>query len=276
MTETTTPSVEGKTIASYLETEGLAKARELIAKGGEEQLNRAVYILEHVPKQVSASTLVLAEAKLEQLASLKEKQRKTVEKRHTRRIAAIVALVAAIICAPFALGAIKDQIALSGRLKPDASENPVVISYDGRYYGNLCEEYIDKALDGEELSVGELRALLQDNCKDAKTKTRADYIFKTIFPSAYDEAIEKWGNADRGVTTDYDNTGIKKLTVENNKYSLQVTGELSVVDRGYSWALNRVGQITYTLDLYFGVPSKNKVTVANAKVTSLTWEESII
>lgn len=269
MTDNTTPSAEGKTVAAYLETEGLAKARELIANGGEEQLNRAVYILKHVPEHASASSLIMANAKLEELASLKEKERKAIEKRRTRRIAAIVALVVAVICTPFAIGAIQDQIALSGRLKPDASENPVEISYDGRYFDDLCDSYIDKALNGkEELKVNELEVLLQDQSADNLKTTRDDEIFKAIFPSVYDEANEQWGNERHGVTTSYDS--IKKLAVENNKYSLQVTGELSV--GGSSWVLPKVGQITYTLDLYFGVPSKDKVTVANAKVTSLTWE----
>ena len=135
MIDITTPSVEGKTIASYLETEGLAKAHELIAKGGEEQLNRAIYILKHVPGQASASTLIAAEAKL-------KKRRKG----RIATIAAVVALIVAGICAPFVSGIAQDQRALSDRLKPDVSENPVVISYDDREFENLCAECIDKAL----------------------------------------------------------------------------------------------------------------------------------
>ena len=268
MTDNTTPSAEGKTVAAYLETEGLAKARELIANGGEEQLNRAVYILKHVPEHASASSLIMANAKLEELASLKEKERKAIEKRRTRRIAAIVALVVAVICTPFAIAAIQDQIALSGRLKPDASENPVEISYDGRYFDDLCDSYIYKALNGkEELRVDELEVLLENNYDGQKTTS--DAIFKMIFPSVYDEANEKDGGKGCFVyysTTSNKNNGIKKLAVENNKYSLQVTGTL--MTPGFT----DLAQITYTLDLYFGVPSKGKVTFANAKVTSLTWE----
>lgn len=267
MTDNTIPSAEGKTVAAYLETEGLAKARELISKGGEEQLNRAVYILKHVPERASASALITANTKLGELASLKEKERKAVEKRRTRHIAAIVALAVAVICTPFAIGAIGDQVALSGRLKPDASENPVKISYDGRYFENLCDSYIDEALNGKELRVNELEALLEDSYDGHKDTS--DAIFKTIFPSVYNEANERDGGKGCYVyylTTGNKNNGVKKLAVENNKYSLQVTGTL--MTPGFTY----LGQITYTLDLYFGVPSKNKVTVANAKVTSLTWE----
>ena len=267
MTDNTTPSAEGKTVAAYLETEGLAKARELIAKGGEEQLNRAVYILKHIPERASDSTLIMANAKLGELASIKEKERKAIEKRRKRRIAAILALAVAVVCAPFAIGAIGDQVALSGRLKSDASENPVEISYDGRYWESLCETTIAEALDGEELLANELELLLEDNYDGHKDTS--DAIFKTIFPSVYDEANEKDGGKGCYVyylTTSNKNNGIKKLAVENNKYSLQVTGTL--MTPGFT----DLGQITYTLDLYFGVPSKDKVTVANAKVTSLTWE----
>lgn len=258
MTDNTTPSAEDKTIAAYLETEGLAKARELIADGSEEQLNRAVYILKHVPERVSASSLVMANAKLGELTSLKEKERKAAERRRKARIAAIVALVAAVVCAPFAIGAIQDQIALSGRLKPDASKNPVEISYVGSDYEDACEYVIQNALNGNELNADELSVLLD-----------LERPLKTIFPSVYDEANERGyhkGCRFFCLSTNDKKCWIDKSAVENNKYSLQVTGSLQTPD------FTNIGQITYTLDLYIGVPSKDKVTVANAKITSLTWE----
>ena len=52
------------------DAKNLAKARELIAEGGEEQLNRAIQILKLVPKRASEKSLVEAKTKLEALATL--------------------------------------------------------------------------------------------------------------------------------------------------------------------------------------------------------------
>lgn len=52
------------------DAKNLAEARELIAEGGEEQLNRAIQILKLVPKRASEKSLAEAKTKLEALAAL--------------------------------------------------------------------------------------------------------------------------------------------------------------------------------------------------------------
>ena len=52
------------------DAKNLAEARKLIAKGGEEQLNRAIQILKLVPKRASEKSLVEAKTKLVALAAL--------------------------------------------------------------------------------------------------------------------------------------------------------------------------------------------------------------
>lgn len=261
------------------EREELAKAKKLIdeaqkliAGGGEAQLNKAVKILDSVPKHAGTASEAAENTKINAMAKLQEKR----QKKRNVAIAITAAFIAAITCGPLIFGAIGDQIALSNRLKPNASENPVVISYDDREYDNLCEKYIGMALEGEELRTNELELLLSDECENnGLYGGKGDDIFKTIFPSVYNEADEKWGNKKHAVTISYlhysdDENGIKKLAIDDNRYSLQVTGELSV--GGSAWVLPKEGHITYTIDLYLGVPSKNKVTVANAKIVNLVWE----
>lgn len=246
------------------DAKNLAEARELIAEDGEEQLNRAIQILKLVPKRASEKSLAEAKTKLEALAVLKEKRRK-------KRIIVIVALVVAIVCSPFAFGVIQDQIAVSDRLKPDATTTSLKLSIDNFEFNTLMVEPLRKGSNGQELNGQEIRLFLQNDYNN-------DTIFEQLFSSVYPDGMANSNGVQTTVFLGVGGSSIEVLDSDQNKYTIRVSScDYSIVKEGTGpyGAIIYDGCITYTVDMYFGVPNSSSFILANPQVVSNKLSRSV-
>lgn len=199
-----------------------------------------------------------AKTKLEALAALKEKRRK-------RRIIVIAALVVAIVCSPFAFSAIQDQIAVSGRPKPDAATTSLELSIESFQYKSLMKEPLQKGSNGAELSSQEIEHFLQKDYDN-------DTIFEQLFSSIYPDDMANSNGVKTTVYLGIGGSSIEVLDSDQNKYTIKVSScDYSIA--GPYGVYN--GCITYTVGIYFGVPNSSSFILANPQVVSNKLSRSI-